>query len=104
MCVGKALTRHGIQNYTGISAVGKFRFKVSFQTIQDARKLTEINLTDENLKCYLPVILKQTVGFARDIPRSYSEEEIKENLVADVEIIKVERVRKMDQNGKLRET
>lgn len=104
VCIGKALKSVGVQNYTSISAVGKFRFKVTFQSAHEAKKLVEVNLKEENLKCYMPVTLKQTVGLIKGIPKSYTEEELRENLETDVTILKVERMRTMDSNRNLKDT
>lgn len=102
--VGKALNSKGIKTYTEIAAVGKFRFKVEFGNAQEAKKLTEANMEELNLKCYVPVMLKQTMGLAKGIPEEYSEQELMENLEAEVEITKVERMKKRDRNKKLVDT
>lgn len=102
--VGKALTAKGINTYTEITAVGKFRFKLTFRSAQETKKLVEINMEEQNLKCYLPTILRQTVGLAKGIPKEYSEEELKLNLRSGVQITKVERMKKMDRNMKLNDT
>ncbi|XP_065093117.1 uncharacterized protein LOC135713809 [Ochlerotatus camptorhynchus] len=102
--VGKALSSKGIKTYTDITAIGRFRFKISFGAPQEVKKLMEINMEELNLKCYVPIILRQTVGLAKGIPRDYSEQELMEDLLSEGEIIKVERMKKMDRNKKLTDT
>ncbi|XP_021711091.1 uncharacterized protein LOC110679717 [Aedes aegypti] len=52
----------------------------------------------------MPVTLKSTVGLIKGTPKSYTEEELKENLATDVIILKVERMRTMDLNRNLKDT
>ncbi|XP_062541493.1 uncharacterized protein LOC134209530 [Armigeres subalbatus] len=102
--VGKCLKQNNVTGYQDIQAIGKFRYRVTFPSDQEARKLAEISLQNHNLKCYVPVMLKQTVGLIKGVPFKYEDRELLEELEAEVPIIKVERVLKMDSEKNLTKT
>ncbi|XP_062539099.1 LOW QUALITY PROTEIN: uncharacterized protein LOC134207391 [Armigeres subalbatus] len=84
--VGKCLKQNNVTGYQDIQAIRKFRYR------------------NHNLKCYVPVMLKQTVGLIKGVPFKYEDRELLEELEAEVPIIKVERVLKMDSEKNLTKT
>lgn len=99
--VGKALAAKGIRSCQDIEPIGKFRFKVTFKTEYEAKLLSETDLTQLNLKCYTPTILKQTIGLIKGVPAEYTDREIEENLDANKTPLKVERMQRRNQEGHL---
>lgn len=101
--VGKVLNGRQVI-FTDIRAIGRFRFKITFTSVNEAKKLELANLEQDNLKTYIPIFFKEVVGIAKGIPMHYSEQELKNNIKADKEIIKVERLRRMGTEKKLVDT
>nr|XP_029711518.1 uncharacterized protein LOC115256720 [Aedes albopictus] len=99
--VGKCLRLHNVTGFRDIQMIGKFRFKVTFGTTEEARKLTGLTMREHNLKCYVPQTFRESIGLVKDVPCKYGEKELLEEIEADVAITKVERVHRMDQAKKL---
>lgn len=102
--VGATLTSKGIRKIKDIQKIGRFRYKVSFGTAEDASSLALCNLEDTGLKVYIPHISKEIMGLVKGLPVRYSETEIFENLRAEEEVISVERLKRKNSDGKLVET
>lgn len=102
--VGKCLKSKNIKGFQDIQMIGKFRFKVTFETAAEANKLVRVDLQDDNLKCYVPQMLKQTLGIIKDVPWKYEDRELLEELESEIPILKAERMQKMDEARNLKKT
>lgn len=102
--LGKIFTQINFRNYTEITKVGKFRFKIKLQTTCDFEKLKKTKLDDHNLKVYQPKIANQIICFIKGVPKSFTEREIEENLEIDYEVIKIERIKRLASNEQLIDT
>lgn len=91
-------------NYMDIVRVGKLRFKITFETEGAANVLRREQLEQQNLKCFVPFVLRQTIGLVKGIPREYEEEDVKDNMESEVEVTKVERMKKRNREGELFDT
>lgn len=102
--VGKALTDKGIRKIKDIQQIGRFRFKITFETAKEATPLVLTNLEDVGLRIYVPHIEKEIIGLAKGVPLRYSEAEIFENLQVAGEVISVERMKRKSNQGNLVDT
>lgn len=99
--VGKILAAKGITGYTDIHKIGRYRFKLTCSTVANARKILNCNLEDVGMKPYIPSITKEIIGMAKEVPISFTDQELRENLESEREIVKVERMQRKLNNGQL---
>lgn len=102
--VGKCLKSKQITGFKDILRIGKFRFKVTFESTLQARKAAGTTMQEHNLKCFVPQMFRQSIGLIKSVPWKYGEKELLEELQADVPILKVERMLRMDETQKLTHT
>lgn len=92
--VGRMLSRKQITGVKEVQKIGRFRFKVIFDTVEQAGKIATANLAEAGMKMYTPKIERDVIGIVKGIPKDYPEEELMDNLQATKDIIKVERVKR----------
>ncbi|XP_065091068.1 uncharacterized protein LOC135712034 [Ochlerotatus camptorhynchus] len=99
--LGKYLRDKGFHDFSEISKLGKFRFKVDteFET-----QLRQLKLADANLRLYEPKSRDHTITFIRGVPTSFNEEEMLENIEAEHRATKVQRIKRRSRNGELLDT
>ncbi|XP_062564902.1 uncharacterized protein LOC134227430 [Armigeres subalbatus] len=102
--IGKTLNGKGIGRIKDIQRIGKFRFKILFETAKEASPLILCKLEDVGLKIYTPRITTEIIGLAKEVPLCYSTTEIFENLEVDKEVISIERLKRKDSEGNLIDT
>lgn len=75
-----------------IKRIGFRRSKIQFSTAKQANLvLKSKDLTKHSLRVFVPISFTQKFGVIRDVPKSLSEAEIKENLISDIPISSVTR-------------
>lgn len=101
MEIAKLLMNIKITNYKELKPAGNSRYKITFDNPRHAENLINSKiLTDSyKYKIYVPKMYQETIGVIRDIPLSFSDKELLENIECErIKITKVERIQKMIQN------
>lgn len=99
--VGKWLHQAGFKRFKEITKIGKFRYKLDLEAAQDYDELRKVDLAEKNLKLYTPKLQNQTICFVPGVPESFEEADLETDIVAEVPVIKVERMKRRDRNQQL---
>ncbi|XP_062557366.1 uncharacterized protein LOC134222240 [Armigeres subalbatus] len=99
--VGKFLREKGFYNFTEITKLGKFRYKIDTGAEAELRR---IKLVDANLIVYVPKNKNTTITFIKGVPISFEEAEMKLNIEAEHPVTQVQRIKRRDRNGELQDT
>ncbi|XP_062539153.1 uncharacterized protein LOC134207448 [Armigeres subalbatus] len=102
--VGRLLKEAGITNVADVQKIGMFRYKILAGSRVEKERIKQLKMTHQNLKIFEPKRKNQTICFIRDVPFSFKEEDILENLEAEVETLKVERIKKRGRDNSLQDT
>lgn len=99
--VGKILIANNFQEFSEISKIGKFRFKIY---TSNSKALKSLKLASYNLKLFIPKIKDSVLCFVKGVPTDLEEDEIKDNIQSDCEILSIERVKRLDEEKNLKNT
>lgn len=93
--VGKILMGENFESFKEITKLGRIRYKVELNRKEDYANLSKLNFATYNMKLFQPVSTRETVCFIRGVPPEYTEEKIKNNICAEVAVLRVERIKRM---------
>nr|XP_029734621.1 uncharacterized protein LOC115269947 [Aedes albopictus] len=102
--IAKILANIGIAGYKDIRNVGRFRFRISFDSTGEATKVNDKKLQGTGLRKYTPVVKNEIIGIIKDVPRNFEEMEIRDNLDSDQEVTRIERVKRKGRGDELQPT
>lgn len=91
-----------LKGIINIKRIGFRRSKVRFNNPEDANNLVNksTQLSNWNMKAFIPVSFVSKNGIIRDIPRHFTEEEILNGLISDIPVKSVMRFSKKDPENK----
>lgn len=101
MEIAKLLQNIKITQYKELKPAGHNRYKITFDNPRHAENLINSKILTETYKykIYVPKMYQETIGVIRDVPPSFSDQEILEKLECKrIKITKVERIQKFVQN------
>lgn len=96
MEVGKFLHDAGLDQFQELKRAGQYRYKLMYKKPKHAEKIlnaTQI-LKQKNYKATIPKMLLETTGIVKNVPTSFTEKEIYQNMISDKKITKIERIKK----------
>lgn len=99
--VGKLLTEEGFHSSLEILKLGKFRFRI---VTNNPNALKKLKLDKYNLRLWEPKIKDHVMCVVKGVPENLKEQEVKQNIEADTEIIKVERMKTRNNQRELVDT
>lgn len=102
--IARILSNSGISGYKDIRSVGRFRFRISFDSTGEANKVNDKRLHGTGLKKYNPIVRNEIIGLIKGVPRNFSEKEMKDNLESNQEVTLIERVKRKGRGEELRIT
>lgn len=102
--VGKILIEAGFGECQEITKLGKLRFKLNLKRADDFYKLEKIDLKNFNLKLYCPKFTKETILFVRNVPLDFDEEDLKQYVQCEAEVLQIERIKRKGPGDELLKT
>ena len=80
---------------TSVDAIGYRRGKITFDKYENANLfVTNKGLDTHNLKAYSPRTFVNKFGIAFDVPKSITEDQLKEEAITEIPIISIQRIKR----------
>ncbi|KAL9698186.1 hypothetical protein quinque_001627 [Culex quinquefasciatus] len=97
--LARILTQKRFKDYREVTKIGRFQFKVVITDAGAENKLKSLNLASHNLKIHLPRKNSSTILFVKGVPLDFGDEEIKDCITTETEVLEVQRIkRRVNEN------